>query len=110
MKEGGIGENAVEVVGRKLKREKVLMPHFTTAVFAGELDEAFGSFQSDGLMARVTKNFQIPTRPTTEIEDSESTLTMKLFQQRIAILIHIVIACAFPETVGVLVVVVKSDR
>ena len=47
------------------------MPHLATAVLTGELDEAFGSFQSDGLMARVPKNFQIPARPATEIEDAE---------------------------------------
>ncbi len=71
MKKSGIGENAVEVFRWHLKTEKVLMPHLATAVLTGELDEAFGSFQSDGLMARVPKNFQIPTRPTTKIEDSE---------------------------------------
>ena len=43
------------------------MPHRAAAVLTGELDEAFGSFQSDGLMAEVAKNFQITPGSATEI-------------------------------------------
>ena len=80
MKESSIREDAVEVVSRKLKREEVLMPHFTTAVLTGQLDEAFGAFEADSLMACVPKNFQIPTRSTAKIEDAEWFLPVKLFQ------------------------------
>ena len=110
MKECCIGEDTVEVLRRELKPEKVLMPHLTTAVLPSKLDEALCSLKTDGFMARVSKNFQIPTGAATDIKDSKRSFTLKMFQQRIAILAHIVIARAFPKTIRVLIVVAKSNR
>src|SRR5215475_11121559 len=86
------------------------MPHVTPAVLLSKLDETLGSLKTDGFMARVPKNFQIPTGSTTKIEDAQRPFTLKMFQQRIAILTHIVIARAFPKTIRVLIVVAKSNR
>jgi hypothetical protein len=103
VKESRIGKDAVEVVGRKLKREKVLVPHLATAVLTGELDEAFGSFESDGLMAELAKNFQIAPGPATEIQNSRR-FASDMFKKSVTILTHVVIFCPFPKTIRVFVV------
>jgi hypothetical protein len=109
MKEGGVGEDSVEVLRWQLQTKKVLMPHFAAAVSACKFYEAFSAFETDGLMAKVAKNFQITPGPATEIQNSVGWFAAHALEKRITILAHVMILRAFPKTVCVFVVMTEGD-
>ena len=108
MEERGIGKDAVEIFRRQIQLQKILVPYFAAAVLSRQLDEALRSVQSDGFMSEIAKDLQIPAGTATEVEDAKWSGAVQSLQERIAILADIVIARAFPETVGVLVIMRKE--
>jgi len=81
-----------------------LAPHFTAAIFSRAFDEAFGAVETDRFVTEITKNFQISPGTAAEIEYPKRSGAVKDLQQRVAILADVVIARAFPKTLGMLII------
>ncbi len=81
-----------------------MAPHFTAAVAAPQLNEALCAIKTDRFVTEITKNFQISPGTAAEIEYAKRSGAVKGLQERIAILTDVVITRAFPETLGMLII------
>ena len=109
MEQHRVGKHPVEAFGRQVQLEKVLQQHFTATVLAGHLRKPFGAIEPDGNMAHACKRLQITPRPAAEIQHGKRRCALDMAQQRVDVLAHIVIAGAFTEVLGHLVVVAEGD-
>ena len=108
MEERGVGKNSVEILRRQIQLQKILVPYFAAAVLLRQLDEALRSVESDRFVSEIAKDLQIPAGTAAEVEDAKRSGAVQSLQERIAVLADIVIARAFPETLGVLIVMRKE--
>ena len=60
-------------------------------------------------MSHVFEGLQVPAWPATEIENAKRPFARQMLEQRGAVLADVMIAGAFPEIIGVPVVVVERD-
>ena len=104
MKQGGVGEDAVETVIRQAEREKVLLPYLAPAMRTGHRSKARGAFQTDRDVPERGKRHEVAPRPAAEVEDRERRLALNESQQRRDVLADVVIARAAPELLGMPVV------
>ena len=109
MEERGVGKNSVEILRRQIQLQKILVPYCAAAVLLRQLDEARRSVESDRVLSEIVKDLQIPAGPAAEVEYAKRSGAVQSLQERIAVLADIVIARAFPETLGVLIIMRKSD-
>jgi len=104
MKQGSIGEYAIEVSARQGELKKVLMPHFAAAIGSRHLDKTFGSLQPNGNMTKLRKNFQITARPAAKIQNRAGGITLDVLQKCGDILADVMVFRAYPERVGAFIV------
>ena len=92
-----------------MQLQKILVPYCAAAVLLRQLDEALRAVESDRFLSEIAKDFQIPAWPAAEVENAKRSGAVQSLQERIAVLADIMIARAFPEAVGVLIIMRKSD-
>src|SRR6266446_4332954 len=109
MKQSGVGEHAIEPALRQIELEEILLPHLAAALIACHRRKACGAFQADRNMIECREYLEVTPRPAAEIEDSEGRPALDGLQQRGNVLADVVIASAFPERFGALVVVVERE-
>ena len=108
MEERGVGKNSVEILRRQIQLQKILVPYCAAAVLLRQLDETLRSIETDGFMPKIAKDLQVSPGTAAEVEDAKRSGAVQSLQERIAVLADIVIARAFPETLGVLIIMRKS--
>lgn len=108
MKERSIGEDTVEENRRELQAEKILEPDFAAAVLARKRYKALRSLQANGFMTEVAEDFQVAAGTAAEIQDAKRRLAFELSEQSVAVLTDVMVACAFPETLRMAIVVRES--
>src|ERR1700733_109454 len=97
----------MEAAGRKLEREKVLLPNLTAAVLAGHGREDRAALDTDRHMPQSPEGRQVAPRAATEIQYAQRRRSRNVPQQRLDVLLDIVIARAGPEFGGAFVVVLE---
>jgi hypothetical protein len=70
-------------------------------------DEMLGAFQTDRIMAPVDERFEVAPRPAAKVEYCKRRLALDVLQQRFNVLADVVIARAFPELFGTLIVMLQ---
>ena len=108
MKQRSVGKDPVEAFSGQVELEKVLVPHFTAAVFTRHLGEAFGAVQADGHMTQAGEGLQVAPRPAAKIQNRERCRARDMAQQGIDVLAYIVVAGAFTEAFCALLIVAQS--
>lgn len=73
-------KHAVEMAGWQVEFEEILLPHRAAAEFPGHRGETPRALQADRDMAAFGKCFQIPPRPTAEIQYRERRLALDMPQ------------------------------
>ena len=106
MEKGGVCEDAVEMFRGKFELEKVLLPNFTATVVARQLDKTLCSFESDCFVSQFFESLEVPSGPTAEVENSKRSLADEMLNQRVAILTDVVIFCALPKTLNILIIMI----
>jgi len=109
MKERGVGEHAIEEVVRQVEFQKILLPDLATAVLARHGRETRGAFETDGGVPEIDERLQVAPGSATEIEYRERRVAFDGLQQRRDVLSYVVVARAFPEIFGTLVIFVQRD-
>src|SRR5947208_3069263 len=104
MKQRSVGEHAIEMVIRQIELEEILLPHAAAAVGARHCGEVRGAFQTDRNVTEFGKRLEVAPGPAAKIEYRERRLVIDVLQQRRDVLADVVIARAFPELFGTLVV------
>ena len=109
MKQRGVGKHAVEILFRQLELEEILLPYVAAATGACHCGKMHGAFQTNGDVTLFGKHFEVAPWSAAKIEYRERRLTVNMLQQHINVLADVVIARAFPEFFGTLVVVLKRE-
>ena len=109
MKQRRVGEYAVEMAIRQIELEEILLPYFAAAVGARHYGEARGAFQTYRDVTELGERLEVASGPAAKIEDRERRVTLDGSQQRCDVLADVVIARAFPEILGMPVVVVQRE-
>jgi hypothetical protein len=107
MKQRGIGEHAVEIFFRQLELEKILLSYFAAAVGACHRCKMHRAFQTDGDVTLFRKHFEVAPWSAAKVKYRKWRLSVDILQQRLNVLADVVIARAFPEFFGTLIVVLK---
>src|SRR5208282_6204608 len=94
---------------RQIELEKILLPHNAATVNAGHFGELSGALQADRKMAEFGKHLEVAPGPTAKIKYRKRWFTLYRLQQRLDVLADVVIACAFPERFGTLVVMFQRE-
>ena len=97
MKQGCVGENAVETGLRKVEREKILLQHLAPGHVPRHADHFRRALDSDRFVAEPAEIGQIAPRAATEIENNVWRRPFQFIKQGGAVLIHVVILGALPE-------------
>jgi hypothetical protein len=71
--------------------------------------QARGAFQTHGEVTEFGKHLEVASRPAAKIEYCERRITLDVLQQRLDVLADVVIARAFPEFFGTLVVMFQRE-
>ena len=71
VKQRGVGEYAIEVSGRQVKRKKILMQDLAAAVLARHCGETRGTVKPDRPVPERLEGLQVTARAAAEIEDRE---------------------------------------
>ena len=108
MKQGSIGEYAIEVSARQGELKKVLMPHFAAAIGSRHVDKTYGSLQPNGNMTKLRKNFQITAGPAAKIQNRAGRITLDVLQKCGDILADVMVFRTRPERIGTFVVPSQS--
>jgi hypothetical protein len=88
--------------------QEVLLPDFATAVLACHGGEAWRTLEPDRVVTSIAEGLQIAAGAAAQVEDEKRRIALDAIEQRGDILRGVVIARAFPELLGALVVV--SER
>src|SRR5258706_14236664 len=110
VEQGSVREDAVEAAGRKLQREKVLLPHFAAAVLACQCSKLWRALETDRLVPKRAKRRQVAPWTAAEIEYANRRRPANVPQQRVDVLLYVVVARALPEVGGALVVMLDRLR
>ena len=68
VKQHGIGEHAVEVLGRQTKLKEILVQHVAATVSARHLGKPRGALKAGGVVAEFLECLEITSRPTPEVK------------------------------------------
>src|SRR5450631_647411 len=107
MKQRGVGEHAVEIFFRQLELEEILLPYFAAAMGACHRCKMHGAFQTDSDVTLFRKHLEVAPWSAAKVEYRKWRLGMDMLQQCLNVLADVVIARAFPEFFGTLIVVLK---
>ena len=110
MEQHGVGEDAVEAIGRQVEGEQVLLPDLAAAVRACHGRELRLAVEADRVVAEVGEGLQVAARATAEVEDRERRRAFDVAQQRRDVLADVVPARALPVVAGALAVVRERRR
>jgi hypothetical protein len=105
MEQHGVGKHAVEMRGRQVEREQVLLPDFAAAVAARHGRELRCALQADRAVAELRKGLEVAPRTAAQVQDAQGRRAPHVAQQRRDVLADVVIARALPEVGGPLLVV-----
>jgi len=94
---------------QSLKLEEILLPHVAAAVGTCHYGKAGGAFQPYSEVTEFGKRLEVASRPAAKVEYRERRLTLDVLQQRRDVLADVVIARAFPEISGTLVVMFQRE-
>src|SRR5271169_440673 len=109
MKQRGVGEYPIEMAIRQIKLEEILLPNFAAAVGTRHFGKMLGAFQTDRDVTESGKHFEVSARPAAKIKYCETRLTLDVLQHRRDVLTDIMIARAFPELFGTLVIMYQCE-
>jgi len=109
MKQRGVGEYAIEIVFGKIELEEILLPYFATAISACHGRELRGPFQTYCDVAEFGEDFKVTPGSAAKIEYCKRPFTLDVLQHRCDVLANVVMASAFPEIFGILVVTVHRQ-
>src|SRR5437588_975317 len=109
MKQRSVRVYAVEIVIRQIKLQEILLPYFAATMGAHHLDEMFGAFQTYCDVTEFSKYLEVAAGPTAKIYYRIRRFALDGLQQGSNVLADVVIARAFPEIFGVLVVVSQRE-
>lgn len=109
VKERGIGEYAVEMLGWQVESEKILMPYLGARVPARHLDKTGRAIQAHCPVPKRNKGFKVAARPASEIQNDIRLGSFDVAQKGVDVLAHVVIVRAGPERLGVSVIVCKRQ-
>src|SRR5688572_17586810 len=109
MKQRRVGEYAVETAIRQVEVKEILLPNFGAAVGPRHGGQARGAFQAYGDVTELGECLEVASRPAAEIEDRERWVALDGSQQRFDVLADVMIARAFPEILGVPIVVLQRE-
>src|ERR1700676_4123040 len=109
MKQRGVGEYAIEMAIRQIELEEILLPYLAAAMGACHRGEMRGAFQAYRDVAQFGKHFEVAAGPAAEIQYRIRRFTLDALQQGRDVLADVVVARAFPEIFGALVVVTERE-
>ncbi len=109
VKKRRVGKNPIEIFRRQPKSKEILKPYVAAAVALGQFDKTCGSIQPDGFVSQIFEYPEVPPGPAAEIENPKRPAAGQILQQGVAILTHVMIACAFPETFRMQVIMGERD-
>jgi hypothetical protein len=107
MKQRGVGEYAIEMILGQIELEEILLPDFAATISARHSDKVPSAFQTYRDMAEFGEDLKVTPRAAAKIEYRQTPFTLDVLQHRCDVLANVVIASAFPELFGVLVVIVQ---
>src|ERR1700733_9855121 len=105
VKQRRVREHSVEVSGRQIQLEEVLVPHLAARVRACHLDEALAAIETDSLMGSCEEGLQVATRAASEVQDPERWRAGNRRKQGVDILGDVVILGPVPKAARVRLVV-----
>src|ERR1700720_2083756 len=109
MKQRGVGEHAIEIFFRQIELEEILLPYCAAAMGARHCRKMRGAFQTDCDVTLFGKYLEVAPWSAAKIEYRERRLTHDMPQQRLNVLADVVIARAFPELFGMLIIVLQRE-
>ena len=109
MEQRGVGEHAVEVLGRQVECQEVLRQHLAAAVRARQRGQFGRAVQADGAVTERLERHQVAPRAAAEVEQVERRRAVDVAQQGGDVLADGVITCAGPAAGGVLVVMRQRE-
>src|ERR1039457_2451091 len=109
MKQGRVGEHAVEAVGRKVQLEKILLPHRAAGVLARHRSKAPDAFEADRGMAELHQRPEVAARSAAQIENREGRRTLDVVEQGADVLADVMVARSLPERIGTLAIVIERS-
>ncbi len=105
VKQGGIGEDAVEVGIGQIEPQEILVPDFASTLLACHGNEFSGTVDADGAVAPGGEGGQIPTWAAAQIEDVKGRAAGRIggdvTQQCVDVLADIMVAGSGTKGLGV---------
>lgn len=105
VEQGRIGENAVEMRVGQIQAEEILLPHLACTVAACHLRQRRRPFKTDGVVSALHESLQVATGTAAEIQNRAGWRTLDMAQQRVDVLLDVMVAGALPEGFGARMVV-----
>ena len=96
-----------ERLNAKFSKWVYALPEFTTSC---HLDKTSRTFQTHRQMPTLTERLEVAPGAAAKVENIERRSTFDELQQCVHVLLHIVVACAGKEVLGILVVVVQRAQ
>src|SRR6516165_1801973 len=94
---------------RQIELKKILLPYFAATMGARHHGEMWGAIQPYRDVTELGKHLEVAAGPAAKIQYRIRRLTLDALQQRSDVLVDVVIARAFPEILGMLVVVTQRE-
>src|SRR5262249_43215489 len=110
MKQRRIGEHAVEALPGERELQKILLEDLATRARLRRPDEGRAAVETDRLVTEPTKVRQIATGPAPQIQQHIGRRRLDASEQRGVVLADVMVAGAFPETLGGSLVVAERPR
>ena len=104
MKEGGIGEDAVEGIGWEVEGNEVLLPDLTAAVLSGQRTDVGGTVEANGGISELGEGHQVSAGAAAKIEEL-AAVWGQVATEGVDVLADIVVFGAEPKGFGAFVVV-----
>jgi hypothetical protein len=106
MKEARIREYTVEMIGRQIEREEVLVQDFTARVGPCHLTKIGGALETHRLMAQGPQGGQVPAGATAKIKNPMGPTIAERTQQGRNVLAHVMVTGSFPERLCFVIIAV----
>ena len=91
MKQGGVGENAIEGLWRQRQIHETLVQRLATGILPGHFTEFDAAIESDRSVSEIVKIFEVPAGAATKIEDVELLACRERGQERCIVLGHVMV-------------------
>src|ERR1700722_2236050 len=110
MKQGCIREDAIEMRGRQVKSQEILLPYFASGIGARHGHKGGSALQPDRFVPQLCEGLEIAPRTATQIKNRERTLALDMPQQRRDVLADIVITRTDAEVLSTMLVMLERHR